>query len=85
MKCNCKKTPTQEVVYEIHFALQWIALAKTVFGESRSLKDWERETLDEFTWSELESRILSETYDTTKSARCSMFPKWPIQKSQPQP
>ncbi len=36
-------------------ALEWADLAKAVFGQSRSLKDWEREALDEFTWSELES------------------------------
>lgn len=36
-------------------SLGWADLAKAVFGQSRSLKVWEREALDEFTWSELES------------------------------
>lgn len=36
-------------------AICWVDLSNAVFGTSRSLQDWERAALNEFTWAELES------------------------------
>jgi len=36
-------------------SLGWMDLSRAVFGNSRNLEPWEREALDDFTWSELQS------------------------------
>lgn len=33
----------------------WMEMAHAVFADTRPMADWEREALDEFTWSELRS------------------------------
>lgn len=40
---------------EMDASLGWISLAQTVLAGSRPLQDWERQSLDEFTWAEFEA------------------------------
>lgn len=40
---------------DMESSLGWMSLAQTVLAGSRPMQDWERQSLDEFTWAELEA------------------------------
>ncbi|MDD5263029.1 MAG: hypothetical protein PHD76_14395 [Methylacidiphilales bacterium] len=40
---------------DMESSLGWMSLAEAVLAGSRPMKDWERQSLDEFTWAEFEA------------------------------
>lgn len=47
--------PPADFSENMESSLAWSSLAQTILADSRPMKDWERESLDAFTWAELEA------------------------------
>jgi hypothetical protein len=49
-----KPTKLSELM-ELQSPLNWMEIANFVCSDSHTMQDWERQSLDEFTWAEFEA------------------------------